>query len=467
MKRGIAPAVLAALLTYSCSKPLPPIPAIPLEGLDADVRTAIEKARAEAVAQPKSGQASGRLGMVLQAHALDQPAALAYERAIRLDPREFSWQYYLSLSLQQTGQIEQALTAVTDALRIRPDYAPAMLERGELLLKLGRFQESSAAIEPLLASRPDSAPALYDMGRVKFAQHDFAAADDYYRRATQAYPSYGAAWFGLAETSKRLGRGAEAEKDYALAEGNKDAKPPADDPLMAEVHKQSTGIQNRLRLAKGLMDHREFDRAAQLYREVLKQYPDNIDSLVNLIYMAQYPNQSTPQEVEELYAKARAVNPRLVELYMYHGTALAAQGKYDAAVAELQKAIQLKPNNAEAHAWLADVSERRNLLDQAIAQYRIAMELQPDLRIVRLELGKDLLRTGRSKEAIPVLLPALQVDDKDTPVAMMFLVQAYVNLGDRTTARKYLEQAHQYVLRNGPPDLLPQIESNLRTLGGS
>jgi predicted Zn-dependent protease len=150
---------------------------------------------------------------------------------------------------------------------------------------------------------------------------------------------------------------------------------------------------------------------------------------------------------------------------MYHGTALATQGKYDAAVAEIVKAIQLEPKNAEAHAWLANVRERQHRSADAIEQYRIAIALQPDFRIARLELAKTLLFAGRSLEAIPVLLPALQAEDENTPVAMMFLVQAYVNTGDRATARKYLEQAHQYVLRNGPSRLLPQIESNLRSLG--
>ena len=97
-----------------------------------------------------------------------------------------------------------------------------------------------------------------------------------------------------------------------------------------------------------------------------------------------------------------------------------------------------------AHAWLADVRERQHRLADAIEQYRIAIAQQPDFRMARLELAKDLLYAGRSKEAIPVLLPALQVEDQNTPVAMMFLVQAYVNMGDRATARKYLEQAHQY-----------------------
>ena len=174
--------------------------------------------------------------------------------------------------------------------------------------------------------------------------------------------------------------------------------------------KLATGIENRLMEAKKLMNKREFDRSSQIYKEVLKQYPDNLDCLVNLLYIAQYPNQATPEEVEDLYQRARAASPQLAEVYMYHGTALAAQGKFDPAVTELDKAIQLKPKNAEAHAWLADVRERQHRPADAIEQYRIAIEQQPDFRIARLELAKDLLYAGRSSEAIPVLLPALQVD---------------------------------------------------------
>ena len=465
MNRGIASVLLGALFVLSCAKPLPPVPAIAVDGLDADVRNAITKARDQAVAQPKSALASGSLGMVLEAHTLYQPAALAYQRAVRLDPNDFAWRYYLALCLEKNGQLDEALASVSEGLRIHPDYAPAILERATLLLKLGRFPESAAALEPFLEKNPGSPLALYSLGRVKFAQQDFAAADDLYRRATQAWPAFGSAWFGLGETSKRLGRDAEADKDYQLAEAHKDQYPPAGDELYSQMIKLATGIENRLMEAKKLMNKREFDQSSQIYKEVLKQYPDNLDCLVNLLYIAQYPHQATPEEVEDLYQKARAASPQLPEVYMYHGTALAAQGKFEPAVAELDKAIHLKPNNAEAHAWLADVRERQHRPAEAIEQYRIAIAQQPDFRIARLELAKDLLYAGRSKEAIPVLLPALQVEDKNTPVAMMFLVQAYVNMGDRATARKYLEEAHQYVLRNGPSNLLPQIESNLRSLG--
>ncbi len=463
--RGIVGLILAALLELSCAKSVPPVPIVQVDGLDGDVRNAILKARDEAVAQPKSAQASGSLGMVLEAHTLYQPAVLAFQRAVRLDPKDFAWRYYLALCLEGTGQPDQALASVSEGLRIRPDYAPAILKRAELLLKLGRFPESAAALEPVLAKNPSSPLTLYILGRVKFAQQDYAGANDLYRRATEAWPTYGSAWFGLGETSKRLGRDAESEKDYQLAETYKDHYPPAGDELYLQMTKLATGIENRLAEAKRLMNKREFDRSSAIYKEVLKQYPDNLDCLVNLLYIAQFPNQATPEEVEDLYQRARAASPKLPEVYMYHGTALAAEGSYNVAVAELEKAIQLKPTNAEAHAWLADVRERQHRPSDAIEQYRIAVEQQPDFRIARLELAKNLLYAGRSREAIPVLLPTLQVNDQNTPIAMMFLVQAYVNTGDRATALKYLEQAHQYVLRNGPANLLPQIESNLRSLG--
>jgi tetratricopeptide (TPR) repeat protein len=466
----MASVILAALLELSCAKSVPPVPAVTVDGLDTDVKNAILKSRDEAVAQPKSAQASGTLGMVLEAHTLYQPAALAYQRAVRLDPKDFAWRYYLALCQEKNGQLDEALASVSEGLRIRPDYAPAVLERASLLLKLGKFPESAATLEPFIAKDPSakspgSPLALYLLGRVKFAQQDYAAADDLYRRATDAWPTFGSAWFGLGETSKRLGRAAETERDYQLAETHKDQYPPAGDELYTQMMKLATGIENRLAQAKKLMNKREFDQSSQIYKDVLKQYPDNLDCLVNLLYIAQFPHQATPEEVEDLYRRARAASPQLAEVYMYHGTALASEGKYDAAVGELDKAIELKPNNAEIHAWLADVRERQHRPADAIEQYRIAIQQQPDFRIARLELAKNLLYAGRSREAIPVLLPTLQLEDQNTPVAMMFLVQAYVNLGDRATARKYLEQAHQYVLRNGPSNLLPQIENNLRSLG--
>jgi tetratricopeptide (TPR) repeat protein len=465
---AISVGTLAALLAglyVSCARPIPPVPTVSLDGLDADVRVAIAKARDEALAQPKSGQASGRFGMVLEAHTLHLQAALAFERAIRLDPKEFAWRYYLAIAEESAARPEQALAAVSDALRLRPDYTPAALRRGALLLKLGRFQESDAVLEPLLAQNPGSAETLYTLGRLKFAQGDFKAADDFYRRASEAYPTYGAAWFGRAEAGRRLGHNEESEKNFRLAESYKDRTPPSEDELLREVLKLAIGIESRLAEAKRLMDRRQFDEASRIYKEVLTGHPENPDCLVNLLYMAQFPNQSSPEEVEALYATASRVSPDVPLVYLYYGTALASQGKYDAAVAAIQKGISLKPDDGEAHAWLGDIFMRQNRPAQAIEHYRRALAVDPSFRPARLMLGQLLINTGRSREAIPVLVPALQRNDKVTPLFLMTLAQAYANTGEPAKAVEYLKQARPLVLQSGPPNLLAQIDHGLAQFG--
>ena len=85
MKFGVrAISALAALFAWSCGDPVPPVPTASVAAVDPEVRGAILTAHDKAVAQPKNGQASGRLGMVLEANTLYTPAVLAYRRAILL-----------------------------------------------------------------------------------------------------------------------------------------------------------------------------------------------------------------------------------------------------------------------------------------------------------------------------------------------------------------------------------------------
>ncbi len=142
MKRvpALTVSILASLFAFSCAGPVPPLPTLALDGVDADVRDAITSAQKQAMAAPESGQASGRLGMVLQANSLVQPALLSYERAIRLERKEFVWRYYQALLLQNMSQPEKALDALTGALRIRSDYAPALLMRGRPAFRSGALQ---------------------------------------------------------------------------------------------------------------------------------------------------------------------------------------------------------------------------------------------------------------------------------------------------------------------------------------
>jgi tetratricopeptide (TPR) repeat protein len=466
MKPGVcALLALAALFAWSCADPVPPVPTASVEAVDPDVRDAILKARAQAMAEPKNAQASGRLGMVLEANTLYTPAALAYRRAIRLEPKEFAWRYYLALTLQQQFKLEEALDAVTAALSIRPSYSAAILKRGELLLKLGRLKESSTTFESLLAQDPKSPVALYALARVNYAQEALPAAEDFYRRACQAYPTFGAAYYGLGVTQKRLGRHDESAKNFALAERYTGDSPPVDDPLLSQMSQLATGLLTQLRQADQMLHQGEFQESSRLFREVLKREPSNMDSMLNILYMAPFVGQPSGEEVESLYQKARRINPNIPKLYLFYGSALTGPEHYDAAVAAVKKAIELKPDYAEAYVVLGGMQEKHNLPAQAIENYRLALAAQPSYPPAHLQLGRLLVSLGRDREAIPELLPALQVDDSDTPIVMLLLAQAYANSGDIGKARNYLQQARVRAVKTGPPGLLQQIDQGLTQLG--
>ena len=469
MKRGPALTVSILALLFlslylsSCAGPVPPLPTVSVDGLDTEVRDAILTAQKQAVAEPSSGPASGHLGMVLQANSLFQPAMLSYQRAIRLDPKEFSWHYYLALVLQQMSQPEKALDAFAEALHIRSGYAPAILRQGDVLFQLARFPESASAYQSVLAQNPNSAEALYGIARVKQAQGDMSGAEDLYRRACQAYPTFGVAYYGLATAGRSLGHEEESAKNFELSKRYTNDRPAVDDPLFGEVAQLSMGVSRHLEESNQLAKQGKMEEAAKLNEEILAKDPENLSALVNLLYLTRFVTRLDGQ-LETMFAKAKQIDPKNSLVYNHYGVVMIRQGKFDAAAAALRKALELRPDYAEPHKWLGEVLERQNRPAEAIEQYQRALAAEPNDRPIQMKLWWDLIIQNRGREAIPQLLPALQIDDSYTSMRLVLLGEAYRTTGEIAKSRQYLEQARTRVLSQGPPELLSQIEQELKEL---
>jgi Flp pilus assembly protein TadD len=81
------------------------------------------------------------------------------------------------------------------------------------------------------------------------------------------------------------------------------------------------------------------------------------------------------------------------------GTALLRQGKNALAVVELQKSIELKSDDAEAHHNLANALKHLGRLDEAAASYRRALEINPVFYQAHYDLGVTLNELGRPEDA--------------------------------------------------------------------
>ena len=108
-------------------------------------------------------------------------------------------------------------------------------------------------------------------------------------------------------------------------------------------------------------------------------------------------------------------SPNFAGAHYNLGNALGNQDKPDEAIAEYRRAIELDPTFAAAHVSLGNVLGDQHKLDEAIAEYRRAIELRPELR-PRPQQSRPSALAGENKldEAIAEVA-ALSTSTRTTP----------------------------------------------------
>lgn len=126
-------------------------------------------------------------------------------------------------------------------------------------------------------------------------------------------------------------------------------------------------------------------------------------------------------DIESLWQTTIARNPSAFLACNNLGNILAAQGKEDEAIAQFRRAIEIKPDYEEAHYNLANALDRQGKRDEAIDNYEKAIEINPNLVAAHNNLGTAFLNQGRLEAASEQYRQAL---DKDPAYA-----EAHNNLG--------------------------------------
>jgi tetratricopeptide (TPR) repeat protein len=104
-----------------------------------------------------------------------------------------------------------------------------------------------------------------------------------------------------------------------------------------------------------------------------------------------------------------------------HAAELAAKGQDEAAIAEWKKALEINPDDPMANNNLGTHLLKRGQLDEAIPYFEKAANLKPDYADAQNNLGIALLQKGRAGEAIEHLEKAEEINPRNT--------QTYYNLG--------------------------------------
>jgi predicted O-linked N-acetylglucosamine transferase (SPINDLY family) len=148
-----------------------------------------------------------------------------------------------------------------------------------------------------------------------------------------------------------------------------------------------------------------FARAEALYLEILRQDPGNIDAIHLLGVLA--TQGKDPEAAVQLISAAIRKRPDAPIFHYNLAEALHALKRNEEAIAEYRRAIELAPEYFEAHNNLANVLNEEHRYSEAEAACQAAIALKPDVAAPYNNLGNALRGLRRGEEALDAYRSAI------------------------------------------------------------
>src|SRR5215472_13761167 len=186
------------------------------------------------------------------------------------------------------------------------------------------------------------------------------------------------------------------------------------------------------------------NRAEEFYRQALARDPNFADAAVGLARIRLrrhwFFSPLTPSELKDVTSiidRALALAPNLPEahlalgLFFYRG-----HRQYGIALTELNRTLELQPNNALARQYSGWVYRRRGEWARSLADLQRAQELDPREAGILVEIGNTYQTLRLWKDAERAELRALAMDPRNSDAADTLLKASLNATGDADSARR-------------------------------
>ncbi|HET7150771.1 MAG TPA: tetratricopeptide repeat protein [Candidatus Acidoferrum sp.] len=372
-------------------------------------------------------------------------------------------------------QFEAAITPLQKVLTDQPDFAYGHFQLAYVYTALKRPKEAQAEYERAAALDPKMSAAFVNLGMLHLENHEDAAAVAPLRKAVELLPAESHPRYLLAVALDRSGDRAGATEafdgvlhldpnnitaiDYlgwaALRSGN---LADAEIRFRRAVEVEPKGASGLRGLAESLEAQKK-PEAVAAYREYLEVMPNdaNVRSRFIRLLMDQGENDAALAELD----RADAGKPSLQSLKLRADIQI-AQKKWIDAIATLQRAVTMAPNDAQLHGGLGRTYLQTRDFLHADKELQTAIQLDPK----NVEYWKDLSSTYYlSKNYAGTLAVLDRIDKLETPGAGSWFIRAlcYDNLNQPKPAleayQKFLE-----LDQNKNPDQVWQANERSKVL---
>ncbi|HEV8484041.1 MAG TPA: winged helix-turn-helix domain-containing protein [Blastocatellia bacterium] len=149
---------------------------------------------------------------------------------------------------------------------------------------------------------------------------------------------------------------------------------------------------------------------------------------------------------EREFKRAIEINPSDSDAHYFYSFYLAFMGQFDNAIAESRKAQELDPVSLVKLTGLAQVLLIARRYDESLEKCEKALEMDPNLGFAHWLLGLAYMYKASYEPAILAMQKSIPLSG-DSPDEAAALAHAYALSGNRTEARKILEELKQQAKR--------------------
>lgn len=407
-----------------------------------------EIARASVPARPELGAWPGELveriaqgeararGWVRPANGLEELSRLYhangfYDEALKclaglekLERAEGRWPHLQAVILAEFGRLDDARPGFERAVVRAPDYAPARLRLGDVRLKTNEPAAAVEAYAAVLARAPDQPFALLGLAKAALARGDWSAAREHLERAVAAHPEFIGGLSLLVTVREHFGDKSGADALRAIIGKREFTELPdpwrdqlADDcydPYLLSVAASKANFAGdtvsarrwlaraielspraaayRRQLGKILLELRDYAAAQPQLEKAVELEPGDSDAWALLVFL--FSATGDTLRGDRALAAGLARCPDSAALRQTYGQRLSRAGRHREAIAELKTSQRLRPNEATAYIDLAMIYFREERLDEAVAELKGALAVQPGHPLALGALARHAIGSG-------------------------------------------------------------------------
>ncbi len=345
----------------------------------------------------------------------------------------------------QASSEEEGPWGATRAEQCRRPARPTMSSKATKAFNAGvraAATDNAAAAETsfqaALKKDPNAYPALYNLGVLADRAGNERDAIDYYRRALRMLPDYEPAARGISTIQIRRGQVQDA---VATVE-----------PL---AHQYRANLEMQALYAEVLVEARRLDEAWMAARRALTCDERFVPALVALVKASRA--QGRDELADSILDQAMQVDPEVAELHFLRGEKLKTEpGRLREAMTAYERAVQLRPDYAEARIELGIQLLAGGNYPGALSHFQAAERLVPTLPAVHINLGDAYRATKQWTEAQRAYQRSLELQSKlpgaHYGLGLLFLTAAggFPGLDELTAYEKAVDEFKTYRGQMGP-----------------